>query len=168
LRTLLIAVGNPLRRDDGIADRVLDLLVATAAVDMRRTLQLVPEIAAEMAPFDEVIFVDASTAEGRVRLEPVAPASQGTPLAHSMGAAEVVALAQRLWGFRGDAYLCHVPGVDFGAGVGLSHKGEAHAQAAAALLRHFLTAPFPRQSGLRVRSPHPADRDAANGQTPSA
>jgi hypothetical protein len=44
-----------------------------------------------------------------------------------MTPAEVVGLAVHLFGFDGEAFLCHVPGIDFDPHEGLSAEAEANA-----------------------------------------
>jgi Ni,Fe-hydrogenase maturation factor len=126
-----------------VAHRVADLLGEPADVRILRTLQVTPEIAAELVSFDCVIFVDADVFVGSVRLERLTPASsaQGrAPLSHSLTAAEVLALAEALLGFHGTAWICRVPSVDFGTGCGLSAAAEAGAHEAAAVLRDWFRA----------------------------
>ncbi len=133
MRTFLIAIGNVLRRDDGVAHRALELMGGTRSV-----LQLTPEIAPEIAPYDLVVFLDASAYPGESRIEPVTADAAAGPFAHSLTPAQVVQLAEQLYGFGGAAFLCRIPGVDFGVGEVLSPTAEANAAAAASLLRQAL------------------------------
>lgn len=135
--TILIAVGNTLRRDDGVAHRVLELLEPPAGVVTLACHQLTPELAEEIAPADTVIIIDADVAPGEPRLEKVEE-HPDNPLTHVVRPAELVELSRRLFSFRGNAWLCRVPGIDFGQGEGLSAEAEANARAAADLLRRFL------------------------------
>lgn len=137
--TLIIGIGNPLRRDDGVAERVLELL---GPVPRARTLvchQLLPELAEDVAAADRVIFVDADLEPGAPRLEPLETAAAPVSLVgHSLSPAQLLALASALYGFQGTAWLCRVPGVDFGDGAGLSPVAEANARQAVVLLRGFI------------------------------
>ena len=133
MRAILIAIGNTLRRDDGAAHRVLQLLGGTRAV-----VQLTPEIASEIGAFDRVMFIDADVNPGEPRIEPIAAAPVSSPLAHVLTPAHVVMLSERLYGFRGNAFLCRIPGVDFGIGEGLSPQAEANVASAAALIAAWL------------------------------
>jgi hydrogenase maturation protease len=130
--TLWIAIGNTLRRDDGAAHRVLDLL---GAVEGIRCHQLTPEMAEEISTAEKVVFIDADINPGEARIEPLDDGSaMGRSPTHFVNPAELVALARQLFGFAGKAWLCHVPGEDFSDGEGLSPVAEAHAKAAATLL----------------------------------
>ncbi len=136
MRAVYIAIGNRLRRDDGAAQRVVEVLRPSAGAEVRLVHQLSPENAEWLEGKDTAVFIDASLSAGGVRLEPADPEDAAhSPLAHFLPPAAVVALARALYGFTGQAWLCHVPGADFGSGEGLSREAEANAQAAAALLR---------------------------------
>jgi len=130
--TVWIAIGNTLRRDDGAAHRVLDLVGAVGGI---RCHQLTPEMAELIAGADRVVFIDADLDPGPARLERLDEgAARGRSLAHFVEPAELVALARQLFGFRGEAWLCRVPGEDFSDGSGLSPLAEANAAAAPGLL----------------------------------
>jgi hydrogenase maturation protease len=135
--TVLIAVGNTLRRDDGVARRVLELLGPTTGAVTLSCHQLTPEMAEEIAPADTIVIIDADVIPGEPRLEKVEE-HPDNPLTHVVRPAELVALSRRVFSFRGEAWLCRVPGIDFGQGAGLSAEAEANACAAAGLLRRFL------------------------------
>jgi hydrogenase maturation protease len=137
---MCIAMGNVLRRDDGAAHRVLELLGNVPRITLRDVLQLTPEISDEIAMFDVVVFLDANVNPGEAKIEPLARAAGRTPLMHSLGPAEVVRMAERLYGFRGAAFVCDIPGVDFGAGEGLSAEAERNARAAAGDLKERFAA----------------------------
>ena len=95
----------------------------------------------EIAAADTVMFIDADVNPGAAQLEPLAPGAGLNPLGgHFLRPQELLAIAQRLFAFRGVAWLCHVPGADFGDGEGLSPMAEANSHAAAQLIR--------RQMGL--------------------
>jgi hydrogenase maturation protease len=135
VRTLCIAVGNPLRADDGVAHRVLDLLEPIDGAAFLRAQQLVPELSEEIARAQNVIFIDADVNPGPPHIEQIAPRElSGSPLAHAMTPAEVVCLAARIFGFAGVAFVCHVPGIDFNPGEGLSAEAEANAHRATRII----------------------------------
>lgn len=135
---LLIAIGNPLRRDDGAGRRVVELLAPPPTVAVRHVIQLTPEIAEDLTGYGTVVFIDASVATNEVKLEPVEPGAGAAPASHSLAPAEVVALARGLFGFEGRAWQCHVPGADFDDGEGLSEVAETNARTAAAQVRALL------------------------------
>lgn len=134
MRGLWIGLGNPLRRDDGAASAALDRVGGSEHWRRMDRMQLTPEIAAELAGFDRVVFIDADAREGgQVLLEPVAEAA-AEPLTHHSTPGSIVALARRLFGFTGIAQICRIPAVDFGYGEGLSPHAAVMAEEAARLL----------------------------------
>ncbi len=138
MKVLCIAIGNSLRGDDGVAHRVAARLEPRDEVVTCGVFQLTPEIAPEVARAETVIFLDADVDAREPAIEPVnAGDVRGTPLAHSMTPREIVWLAERLYGFAGQAYLCRLPVESFD-GEGLSPVAEAGARGALPLLRELL------------------------------
>jgi len=133
---LIIGVGNTLRRDDGagiwLAEAVSRALAArNIGVKTRLLQQLLPEIAEEIYELNPhtVVITDCS-AETREAQEgwverlasagSAEAAGDGGMGSHGLGAAALIELARRLYGFAGEAWLATVPGVDFDHGEGLS------------------------------------------------
>jgi len=142
--TLLVAIGNTLRRDDGAAVRVLELLGAAEGVSTVVCQQLAPELAEDVGRAGAVIFVDADVEPGPARIERLESAPGGAlPATHHLSPGQLVALASLLYSFRGEAWLCRVPGENFTGGIGLSDCAEANAGAAARLVRERLRALAP-------------------------
>lgn len=137
-RALLIALGNGLRRDDGVAQRVLDLLPNRSGISRETQLQLMPELAQGLAGFDPVVFIDADMEAVEAILEPVGQLPSGTAFTHGGDPAALVLLARQLFGFSGRAFLCRIPAEDFGSGEGLSEKASAAAHAAARKIEELL------------------------------
>jgi hydrogenase maturation protease len=139
---LIIGVGNTLRRDDGagisLAEAVAGALAERGkAVELRLLQQLLPEMAEEICEIkaQTVLIADCSAGGnmkqgGRVeRLLPISDGRRGRLRAeggdggmgsHGLGAAALIEMARRLYGFGGDAWLATVQGVDFEHGEGLS------------------------------------------------
>jgi hydrogenase maturation protease len=138
--SLIIAIGNPLRRDDGVAYQVAKALPRRAGLQRRKVLQLTPEIAAEISAYRTVVFVDADSSVGAACVAPVAPVPAPSPLTHASTPAEIVALARVLFGFTGRAYVCHVPITDLSPGAGLSPLAQQFAKQAAREIEHIMGA----------------------------
>lgn len=142
---LIIGVGNTLRRDDGAGIWLAEALAGALAeqgkaVEIRLLQQLLPEIAEEICEIkaQTVLIADCSEEgsdeqagwvqrllpgedgrRGRLRSE---AGEEDTGMgSHGLGAATLIEMARRLYGFAGEAWLATVPGVDFGHGEGLSH-----------------------------------------------
>lgn len=137
MTTLIYAIGNPFRRDDGVARRVAALLGA-GDWKLHTPRELLPEMAEDVAPAARVIFIDADYLPGETRLESLKATCCPGLLSHGLRPCDLLSLSRKLYGFTGEAWLCRVPGEDFGEGEGLSAKAEANAAKAAALVRGVL------------------------------
>ncbi len=136
---LIIGVGNSLRGDDGagwvLAEQLGRALAASgAAVQMRLVQQLLPELAAELAEMAPAVLIIADCASGAeaAQLQQIEQPAAGGPLdSHGLTAAQLPALAVRLYEFSADAWLATVPGFNFAHGAGLSDATAAAIAAAA-------------------------------------
>lgn len=103
-RCLILACGNTLRSDDGIgpflAEWAEERFRSDPAVQVISRQQWTPDLAADIACAESVLFVDCSieAAPGSVQLRAVAPHSGAEALAtHHVGAPELLALARELY-----------------------------------------------------------------------
>ena len=129
-RILIIAYGNPLRSDDGVAWRAADLLaekLPASDVEILRLHQLTPELADTVREFQRVIFVDAASCEdsaaipGEIHVEEVsADSNEPTRFSHAFSPQRVLALAVELYAARPSAFLVTVIGGNFDHGDSLS------------------------------------------------
>lgn len=162
MSALVIAIGNPLRRDDGAAHYVANLLPSN--IQRRSELQLMPELAAEIAPYENVVFVDADIQSKQLRIEPVSLCSSASPFTHVLRPPELVALARSLFGFSGEAYLCRIPARDLSEGSGLTPLAQQSARQAAPEIEALLIKPAAalhrnrRGPGSRPGSPREAEQ----------
>ena len=116
---LLLACGNSLRKDDGVGLRIAEAaeqLFPASRLRIVAAQQFTPEMAAELAGTELVIFVDASAADepGAIRVIPVA-AREESPETHRLDPAALMALAQSLCG--------HAPARAFALTIGAGHFG---------------------------------------------
>lgn len=128
---LLITLGNPLRRDDGVAHTVPDCLFCADEVESCPLLQLTPEVADDIAGYDIVVFIDADAGAVDLSIEPIEQPPPAPALTHVSRPAEIVELSRALFGFSGQAFLCRIPVDDFSAGEKLSRRASALAVQAA-------------------------------------
>jgi len=112
IRCLILACGNTLRGDDGVGPALAcwaeDRFRAEPAVRIVSRQQWTPELSEDIARAQSVIFIDCSIAArpGSVNLLPVEPALHGQAAAtHHLGACELIALAQLLYGNSPEAPL---------------------------------------------------------------
>jgi len=136
MKQLYLALGNPLRGDDGVAGRVLDLLDGLPEQASKLLLhQLTPEVAADLQGIDVVYFLDADLAAETPRIVRIDEEADRLAGSHIVTPAVILHLARQLYDFAGEAYLCRIPARDFDFRDQLSPQAEAQALAAAALLR---------------------------------
>lgn len=138
---LVIGYGNPLRGDDAAGPVLADRLAALAlpGVEVRVTHQLTPELAADLAGRDAVLFLDAALGEG-VHVEVVEPDFAPTGLGHAGDPARLLGLAQRLYGSQPRAWLVTIPAAGTESGAGLSPRTWAGIEEAEAAVRRLLEA----------------------------
>lgn len=111
MRTLLIAIGNSLRGDDGVAWRLAES--APSAWTTEFVVQLTPEWAAAITGYQRVIFADASVECVEPMLRAVGTSEDSPAFSHDTTPECVVHLARQLFGFAGEAWTCHIPAYSF-------------------------------------------------------
>ncbi len=131
---LIVAYGNPMRCDDGLAWRAADELerkLSGSEIEILRAHQLAPEMAEDITRCDTVIFVDAASADGgngnpgEVRCLEVG-LSEGPPrFTHQLSPGAVVALGRQLYGASPRAFAVTLTGQCFDHGESLSPVVEA-------------------------------------------
>lgn len=131
MRTLLIPIGNSLRRDDGIAHAVLERIDSRCDFDVRPVLQLTPEIAGDIARYDAVWFLDADAGATQLTIGAMSESPRSSSLTHVATPEQVIELSRKLFGFAGQAFVCRIPATDFSYGEGLTLNAEELADSAA-------------------------------------
>lgn len=119
-RMLVLACGNPLRGDDGIAillARYLRGEFCKPQAEVQSSRQWTPELAEPISQADFVLFLDASAAiqPGEVQLKRIAPNREfSSSMTHSMSPESLLALAVQLY-FRAPerAFLLTIGGESF-------------------------------------------------------
>lgn len=146
LPILVIGYGNTLRRDDGAGVVVAEAVMAWGLPDVRAIArhQLTPELAADIADAEKVVFVDAVSpqqAQIEVALHPLALPDRGTALtdAHASNPESLLALASQLYQATPQAYLLTIPAKTFEFGETLSAQTQHHVDQALNTLRVFIT-----------------------------
>jgi hydrogenase maturation protease len=126
---LVIGYGNTLRNDDGVGQHIAREVAAQGWPGVRSiaVTQLTPELAADAAQAQLVIFVDAvegAVAQGVQAMDISAQAATGavtqSAMTHHATPQGLLAMAQALYGACPRAMLVSVPGVNFELGEGLS------------------------------------------------
>ncbi len=127
---LIVAYGNPMRSDDGVAWRAADALApkfVESHIEIVRLHQLTPELADTARNFRCVIFVDAASCDdslnkpGAIRLEEIrGGAGEPASFSHILSPQKVLDLAVRLYGVSPRAFVITVAGDNFNHGDSLS------------------------------------------------
>ncbi len=116
--TLIIAIGNPLRGDDGLGWAVAQQLShdSNPDYDIHTVHQLTPELAQFMAIVKLVVIIDA-TYEGEpgdLRVRPLSPPAQPAPVGtHHTTPAELAALTSALYGQCPPVIVITMTGANF-------------------------------------------------------
>ena len=141
MRALLIAVGNPLRGDDGVAERVLSLIPVADDLARMSVFNLTPELAQQVAQHDLVVIIDADTSAETVAITPVETEPELAPqpiTSHGLTPDALVTLARRLYQFSGAALVCRIPAFEFAAPFRLGRRAASGAELAAQLISAHL------------------------------
>lgn len=141
-RILILAWGNPGRRDDGLgpaAAAALETLDVPGLV-VTYDYQLTVEDAAVVAQCDVVIFVDAAiTGPEPFSFQRIMPGEGSSFSTHSVTPSQVLTLAAELFGARPTAWLLGIRGYEFDEfGESLSPAAQKNLAAAVGFLRHMV------------------------------
>jgi hydrogenase maturation protease len=129
-RVLIVACGNPLRCDDGLAWRAVEELQRRQLpqdVEIIAQHQLTPELASAVSQVERVLFLDAASCgqPGEVRCEPVLPLRTSGAFTHNFPPASILSLARELYGKAPQAYVISLSGECFDHGETISATVEA-------------------------------------------
>jgi hydrogenase maturation protease len=126
-RVLIIAYGNPLRSDDGVAWRAAEQLqnkFPLQEVEIQTLHQLSPELAESISRSGLTIFIDAASGPGHageVRVQQVESGSaDSSRFCHLLSPAAVLAMAKQVYGRMPNAFCATVTGENFEHGEQLS------------------------------------------------
>ncbi len=142
---LVIGYGNTLRSDDG-AGQIVANLIADWALETVRSLavhQLTPELAAEIASSQRVIFVDVYVAPEQpdlqlIELTPMPELPAG--LGHTADPRSLLTLAQQLYGATPRSWWVLIPALNFEFGEELSPVTQQGIEQAIAQIQSLLMA----------------------------
>jgi|SRR5450631_281590 hydrogenase maturation protease len=128
-RILIIAYGNPLRCDDGLAWRAAEKLSKLnfhGDLEIITRHQLTPELALPVSQANTVIFIDAAQGAdpGEITSGPVKPQRSSSALTHDFSPSTILSVAQGLYGRCPEAFAISLCGECFDHGEVLSPKVE--------------------------------------------
>ncbi|GIX07223.1 MAG: hypothetical protein KatS3mg115_1626 [Candidatus Poribacteria bacterium] len=144
-KTLLLALGNTLRGDDGVGPWIAEQLRedprVLEAVDIEITHQLLIEHADQIAQYQQVVFVDAHTELETSQWLRIAPLEANPPASvssHHLSPAALLQMARQLYGAQTEGWIVSVRAERFQIGAGLSPKTQAAAKKAISALYRLL------------------------------
>ena len=120
---LIIAYGNPLRCDDGVAWRVADeIRRANSAAATLCVHQLTPELAEDISRTSAVIFIDSSHSgvPGEVRCNAVHADRSSETCSHSLAPDQLLSICNQLYAVEPCGFLVSIAGECFDHGEILS------------------------------------------------
>lgn len=140
--TLLLAIGNDARQDDGLGWAFAQALEANPPpgwhLEYRYQLQV--EDAALIAEYERVIFADA-THEALPKgytFQRLIPAVSFAFTTHALPPAAVLALCQQVYEHFPQAWVLTIAGAQWELEQGLGHTAQRHLQAVLEALPHLL------------------------------
>jgi hydrogenase maturation protease len=139
---LVIGYGNSLRGDDGAGLEVARLLAKYRLpnVQIRQAVQLMPELATEVATARAAIFVDAnSAAEGAgAAIHPVKATERGANPGHLIAPQDILRLAIECYGKAPPSWVVAVGGREFDYRYGLSAHAKSNVRVAVRLIKEHI------------------------------
>ena len=101
-RAVVIGYGNPLRQDDGIGWRAVELLeqmLPVGSAEFIQCYQLTPELAANLADASMVVFLDAACDQQPGAISSVPVHAEGAVVwSHYLTPGQLLSLSERLCG----------------------------------------------------------------------
>ena len=142
-RVLIIAYGNPLRCDDGLAWHLAEELshaCLSEDIEVITCHQLTPELASEVSKVSIALFIDAARngVPGEVVHAPLKPQREPSALTHECSPGVVLNWAQELYGGNPEAFAISLCGECFDHGDLLSPKVVDSLPRLAALVGEFI------------------------------
>src|SRR5258707_6574994 len=124
-KILVVAYGNPLRSDDGLAWKAAEEISQRSfphQVEVVTLHQPTPELALAVSEASMVLFLDAARTgiPGVLALEKLLPAAQTSGFTHDFSPSAILSLAQELYSKIPEAYLLSMCGECFDHGETLS------------------------------------------------
>lgn len=164
MKTLVVAIGNPMRRDDGLAHDVVSKLSAEQC-DVIKCRGESDDLSALWEGRDSVIVVDAirsgapaGTFHSFQAEDKIVPIQIFGRTTHSFSLAESVEMARVLGNLPKSLWLCGIEGQDFSLGEGLSKSvTEAVPQAV-----NWIKNKCGTKESKNARSKHDGELDAKN------
>ena len=143
---LVIGYGNTLRSDDGVGQKVAEIVDSWNLEGMRSLWvhQLTPELADDIAQVDTVIFVDAvigDRSNAEIEIQSLENISADENFGHSINPRSLLYLSQAIYGKTPQSYLILIPGFNFNFGEELSEITEQGKAIALTKIKEIVVVP---------------------------
>jgi len=131
-RSLVIGIGNSLRRDDGVGGWIARQLAAVDPTAALTVTQLTPELTAVLVGVGRLYLIDAAAQPadppGTIRAQRVRPVGDALfRLTHHLTPDSLLTAARAWYGAAPTAVLITISAADFGIGDGLTPPVQAAA-----------------------------------------
>ena len=136
-KNCIVGIGNPFRGDDGAGATVCELLKQKKLLHADYILMHQPDLttAAELAGYENVIFVDASLTEQEVTLAPLQlNHTAANSFSHEINISILAAVCRQLYSASTTFYTCAIRAFNFEPGHGLSPQTKKNVEAAVLLI----------------------------------
>ncbi|MGB6687391.1 MAG: hydrogenase maturation protease [Terracidiphilus sp.] len=153
-RILIVAYGNPLRSDDGIAWHAAELLrreFPAPSTEIFCVHQLTPEVAEDASRADDLIFIDAACdgEPGQIVVAEIGSSGQPAKSSHHLTPQQVIALCRQLYGVSPRAFTISIAGKSFEHGDALTDTLEAALPRLIGTVGELIDSLNPRRSSLQ-------------------
>ncbi len=131
--TLIIGYGNTLRSDDGVGQKVAEIVAGWELQGVRSlpVHQLTPELADDMAQFDTVIFIDAASPPlsrevggDQIMIKTLENDPTKNSLGHTSSPEFLLYLTEKLYEKKPTSYWILIPAINFEFGENFSEITE--------------------------------------------
>lgn len=142
LKICIIAIGNPIRCDDGVAAFIVEQLEKRLSNSFAAftTQQLDIAWAEKIKDFDFVFFIDASVYEEDFFLKEIDGEGLPQSSSHHINVSALVRFTQQLYQAKTIFFLCGIKGHNFDFGFSLSEQTKNYAFLAIELLNNKIVA----------------------------
>ncbi len=134
MKTIILAIGNNGRQDDGLGWAFGVALEQDSSFEgeVHYRYQLQVEDANLIASAERVVFVDAfkGSLPGGFQWKPVAPTADFEFTTHTLSPQAVLFFCEQLYGKTPEAYCMLIAGEAWELGIGLTERGEENLKAA--------------------------------------
>lgn len=139
--TLIIGYGNTLRSDDGVGQKVAEIVAGWELQGVRSlpVHQLTPELADDMAQVETVIFVDAVPSEDeQIMIKTLENDQTNNSFGHTSSPEYLLYLTEKIYEKKPASYWILIPAINFEFGENFSEITENGKEKALEKIREII------------------------------